>query len=98
MARFDYFPAGADGYLLDVQTDLITGLGTRLVIPLLRAAAVPVPVRRLHPIFEIEGAEYVMATHLMAAIAERQLGRPLGNLSRHYDEIVAAIEMVFLGF
>jgi toxin CcdB len=98
MARFDYFPSGSGGYLLDVQTDLITGLGTRLVVPLLPAASVPIPVRRLHPIFEIAGVEYVMATHLMAALAERQLRRPVGNLSRHYDEIAAAIEMVFLGF
>jgi toxin CcdB len=98
MARFDYFSNGGAGYLLDVQTDLVTGLGTRLVVPLLPAGAVPAPVRRLHPVFEIGQSEWVMATHLMSAVAARQLRRPTGNLTQHYDEIVAAIEMVFLGF
>jgi toxin CcdB len=98
MARFDLYRNGSDGYFLDVQTDLISGLGTRLVVPLLAADRVPQPIRRLHPIFEIEGHRFVMATHFMSAVAASQLKQPVGNLIAHYDAIVAARDMIFLGF
>ena len=39
-----------------------------------------------------------MATHLMGAIPERQLGRRVSRLLDRYDDIVAAIDMIFLGF
>lgn len=97
MARFDVY-ATAEGYLLDVQTNLITGLRTRLMIPLLPPAQFPAPVRRLHPIVQVNGRSLLMATHLMAAVPERHLGRPVGNLMAQYDEIVAAIDMIFNGF
>ncbi|MBS1183360.1 MAG: plasmid maintenance protein CcdB, partial [Proteobacteria bacterium] len=39
MARFDVFPnPGGSGYLLDVQADLLDGLNTRIVVPLLPTA------------------------------------------------------------
>ncbi len=97
MARFDVCRRG-DQLLLDVQTDLIFGLNTRLVVPLVPAQVSPPPMRRLHPVFEIEASRYVMATHLMASVPSTQLGRPVGSLDRYYDQIVAAIDMVFLGF
>jgi len=31
-------------------------------------------------------------------VSTRDLGRPVDNLLRHYDRIVAAIDMIFLGF
>lgn len=98
MARFDLYRNGSDGYFLDVQTDLIWGLGTRLVVPLLATDSVPRPVRRLHPIFEVEGRSFVMATHFMSAVSASELRRPVGNLMAHYDSIVAAVDMLFLGF
>lgn len=51
MARFQVFdhPEG-DGYLLDVQTDLIDIVGTRVVVPLLPAKRTPPAVSRLHPV------------------------------------------------
>jgi len=98
MARFDVYLTGSGDYVLDVQTDLIPSMGTRLVVPLIPADKVPEPVRRLHPIFEIDGKQLVMATHLMGALPQRQLGRKLGSLWERYDDITAAIDMIFLGF
>lgn len=98
MARFDVYLTGGGDYVLDVQTDLIPPLGTRLVVPLMPAGAVPSAIGRLHPIFEIDGRRLVMATHLMGAIPERQLGRRVSRLLDRYDDIVAAIDMIFLGF
>jgi toxin CcdB len=35
MARLDVYRNGADGYLLDVQADIVYGLNTRLTVPLM---------------------------------------------------------------
>ena len=98
MARFDVYLTGSGDYLLDVQTDLIPPLGTRVVVPLMPVGAVPHAVGRLHPIFEVEGTQLVMATHLMGAVPQRELGRRIGRLWDRYDDITAAIDMIFLGF
>ncbi|MBT3334500.1 MAG: plasmid maintenance protein CcdB, partial [Rhodospirillaceae bacterium] len=62
MAKYDVFPnpSGA-GYLLDVQTELLEGLNTRIVVPLLPISEAPEPAKRLNPIFEVEGLQVVMA-------------------------------------
>ena len=97
MARYDLYPAER-GYLLDVQNDLLMGLNSRLVIPLLPIDIAPSPQRRLNPSFEIEGAEYRLVTQYLSAIRQSQLGKPIGNLKSHQATISAAIDMIFLGF
>ena len=69
MARYDLYPAER-GYLLDVQNDLLMGLNSRLVIPLLPIDIAPSPQRRLNPSFEIEGAEYRLITQYLSAIRQ----------------------------
>ena len=98
MARFDVYLTGGGDYVLDVQTDLIPPLGTRLVIPLMMPGKVPQAVGRLHPLVEVDGQTLVMATHLMGAIPQRQIGRRVGSLWERYDDVVAALDMIFLGF
>jgi len=55
-------------------------------------------MRRLHPVFEIEGRRLVMATHLIATVPVRDLGEVRFNLARHRDDIVGALDMLFQGF
>lgn len=99
MARFDVFENdGGAGYLLDVQSDLLHGLNTRVVVPLLPKPFAPSPAQRLNPVFNIEGQELVMATQYMAAVPGRELRSGVGNLAEHHDEISAALDMLFLGF
>jgi toxin CcdB len=57
MAQYGLFrDPDSEGYLLDVQTDLLDGLNTRVVVPLLPKEQAPTPAQRLNPTFEIEGA------------------------------------------
>lgn len=99
MARFDVYPNRAgNGYLLDVQSNLLSGLNTRVVIPLLTADVAPQPADRLNPVFEVEGTQVVMATQFMAAIPEPELTAPAGNLASRQAEISAALDLLFLGF
>ncbi|NGO49820.1 CcdB family protein [Allomesorhizobium camelthorni] len=99
MARYDLFSSvGAEGYLLNVQTDLLDHLKTRVVIPLLPAGTTPPPVKRLNPIFEIGGQKYVLATQLLSAVPVQELTRREDSLSRYHDQIVGALDMLFQGF
>ena len=67
MAQFQVFRTAGDRLVLDLQTDLID-TGTRVVAPLLPAASGPTAIRRLEPVFKIEGSDYVLHTAEMAAI------------------------------
>lgn len=87
-----------DGFLLDLQSDLIDGLPTRVVVPLYPMEPGIRPVKRLHPIFQIEGRSYVVATHQIAAVPTTELSAPLTNLTSKYDDITRAVHMLFQGF
>ncbi|HEY4193768.1 MAG TPA: CcdB family protein [Mesorhizobium sp.] len=99
MARYDVFsnPTGP-GYLLEVQADLLEDLNTRVVVPLVPHDVKLKAVRRLNPVFMIEGRQYVLFTHLIATIPAVRLTGPRTNLIRHHDEIVTALDMLFQGF
>ncbi|RUW59199.1 CcdB family protein [Mesorhizobium sp. M7A.F.Ca.US.008.03.1.1] len=99
MARFDVFAGRPEGsYLLDVQSDLLDNFTTRVVVPLLPLAAVPPPMRKLHPTFEINGQKLVMVTHLIATVAASELVDSRLNLLKQHDVIVDALDMLFQGF
>ena len=52
-------------------------------------------MRKLHPTFEINGRKLVMATHLIATVPASKLGESRLNLTKHPDDIVAALDMLF---
>jgi toxin CcdB len=99
MARFDLFanPDG-DGFLLDVQANLLDGLNTRVVVPLLPILSAPAPAGRLNPVIAIEAEPHVMVTQFMAAVPAAILRAPVANLARHDVEIGNALDMLFVGF
>lgn len=86
-------------YLLDVQSDLLDGLQTRVVIPLTKAAALTrKPVAHLMPLVPFDGDTYVLMTPQLAGITRNELGPRAGNLTEHRDTIVAAMDFLLLGF
>jgi toxin CcdB len=99
MAKYDLFrnPDGA-GYLLDVQTDLLAGLNTRIVVPLLPAALAPVPARRLNPVVELDEGPHVMVTQFLSAVPAALLKAPVGTLGTRFAEVTAAIDLLLQGF
>lgn len=98
MARFDVHRL-TDGILvLDIQADLLSDFKTRLVAPLLPAKTTPRSLERLHPIFAIERQDYVMATHLIAAVPVRELGPVAASLADRHEAIMAAIDMLVTGY
>ena len=105
MARFDVFrnigPHAADTpYLLDVQSDLLSGLETRIVIPLRRRDSFPVVSlpANLTPTFKVEGIECILETPKLAAVPLRILKIPVESLIASQFEIVAAVDFLFQGY
>lgn len=99
MPRFDLYPApSGQGYLLDVQTDLLSGLNTRIVVPLLPAAQAPKPATILNPGFQIGGQPHVMVTQFLSAVPASLLKAPAGNLGAEADNITRALDFLYQGF
>jgi toxin CcdB len=82
-------------YLLDIQSNLLSDLATRVVVPLVRAGAFGRPASRLHPTFLLDGEQVVMATHLLAAIRARSLGEAVASLDDHRDAVTSAIDVLW---
>ena len=73
MARFDVYH-GKNGYLLDVQADLLEGINTRIVVPLLSKGRSLEAAHQLKPVFEINDFALRMFTQLIAAVPRSALG------------------------
>lgn len=99
MPKYDVFPnPSGDGYLLNVQTDLLGDLNTRVVVPLLPKSKAPKPATRLNPVFEVDGKHMVMVTQFLAAVPVGVLKSQVANLNDEFEQITIAIDMLMQGF
>ncbi len=103
MAQFDVYanpnPAtcGEIPYMVDVQSDLLDPLATRVVIPLVRQSAMPKPARHLNPVFDVDGERVVLSTAELAGVPKSAVGRVVGSLSPTRDEILRAMDFLIAG-
>jgi len=77
---------------------LLSGITTRIVVPLLPKPFPIFPARRLNPVFHMENQECVMATQSLVAIPSGLLKTPIASLAAHSDQITDALDMLFQGF
>ena len=104
MAQFDFYrnPDAASRrrvpFLLDIQSELLEPLATRVVVPL-RAldAAEALRMNRLMPVFDVEGRRVVMDTPQLAGVQRQAIGERVGSLVPARHEIVAALDMLISG-
>lgn len=105
MACFDVFPntgphANTTPYLLDVQSDLLDGLDSRMVVPLRSIehfAKVKLPTL-LTPVLTIQGKDYLLETPKMGAVPKRILKSPVTSLADEQARITAALDFLFQGY
>ena len=81
-------------FLLVVQGDLVMVRSSRVVVPLVRAAAAGAPIKGLMPVFEIGGERVVMMTPQIAGVSIHDLGDVVANLSERRHEIRTAIDIL----
>ena len=105
MARFDVYANSAGKlddvpYLLDVQSDVLSALDTRVVVPLRRRdrfSSIHVPAN-LMPSVTVDGIECLLEIPKLAAVPTRILKQPLASLNQQQFEITAALDFLFQGF
>ena len=99
MARFDvYAEPDGFGFLLDCQADLLNGLSTRLMVPLMPRPDAPIAGARLNPIFEVGGMEVAMVTQFAGAVPVRELGERVTSLADEQSKIMNALDMLIIGY
>ncbi len=85
-------------YLLNVQSNLLEDLGTRIAVPLYPAATMKgKTIQTLTPTFEIDGKQYVMMTPQLAGISKKLLGASVADLFAKRDEIISALDLLIAG-
>ncbi|WBH15254.1 CcdB family protein [Sphingomonas radiodurans] len=94
MAKFDVYPDGEGEYWLDCQSDLLSALNSRLVVPLRNAERYNSSDHRLNPRFSICGEEWVMLTHFAAAVPAKVLRQPVASLIAQEYEIGRALDVL----
>lgn len=84
--------------LLDVQSELLESLSTRVVIPLYIPAAVQDGIiATLMPRIEVDGEPYIAVTPELAGIAKKSLGAQVSDVSHRRYEIIAALDLLLTG-
>lgn len=96
---YNTHPTSSYPYLLDVQSDLIDVLSTRLVVPLylLDKVRTKIPAR-LCPEIEVNGERYLAMMHEMASVRLSQMGDIAGNANEQRNQIKGAIDFLIDGF
>lgn len=84
-------------YLLDVQSDLLEDLDTRVIVPLRAAAGVPHLVTRLNPVLTVDGVALMMDTPQLVGYPRAALKRPVANLGASAFDIQNALDFLFAG-
>jgi toxin CcdB len=103
MAQFDVFRNGSRStrqsvpYLLDLQADLLAGSVRCIVAPLVLQRIMTPLIKRLYPVFAIEGNDVAMSTLELVSVPRGVLGARVTSLADRRGDILAAIDLLFFG-
>ena len=85
-------------FWLDVQSDFVESLSTRVIVPLRVHSGETPTTDRLNPLFQIEGKKVFAETQSLVAVPVRVLRRPVGSLCEHRTDIESALDFLFRGY
>jgi toxin CcdB len=80
-----------------LQSEIADTGQDRIVAPLVARRRIPGVTGRLTPVVKVDGAEHVLLVPRMTAVAALDLRTVRDQLVAHRNEIVAAIDYLFLG-
>ena len=102
MARFDVyrFSSKAAPLVVDVQSEVLDGLASRVVIPLVPTEqSLREALPRLKPRITVNNKDYILMTTDLSALPRSRLGPWVGNIdTTHHDDITDALDFLFFGF
>lgn len=86
-------------FLLDIQSELLSLLDTRVVVPLyLKSAAKVHPISQLTPVISFQNKILVAMVPELAGVSKRHLGKAVGQLADVRPEMLAALDLLVTGF
>ena len=104
MAQFDVYenPSGASKkaypFILDIQSDLLENIATRIVVPLaVYGKFKNEEMKGLTPKVSFENEELLILIPQLASMPAKTLKNPVGTLSHFRDEILAALDLAITG-
>lgn len=102
MARFEIYRndsihQATTPYFVDVQSNVLDPLNTRVVIPLRRLDRFPQVLlpKDLTPIFVIEGIECMLDTPKLAAIPKSELKVRVSSIGTQQEAVMTALDRLF---
>jgi toxin CcdB len=100
MAHLDVYPMpgrARRGYVMDVQANVLSGLATRVVVPLMKEGTVRPVAAGLKPVFSVKGRRNVMLTQAIAAVPHRELREAVGSLQDQRETVLRALDLLLRG-
>jgi toxin CcdB len=86
-------------FLLDVQSNLLSNLNTRLVIPLSPVGSFNNQlIKNVNISIRIQNKDYILLTQQMAAIPEHMLGDEVVCCEEQRHDILGCIDFLITGF
>ena len=82
--------------VIELQSDLLVSLDVCVIAPLRRLELIT-PIRRLNPVFDVQGIKVVLAPTEIVGIRRNLLGRPVGSLAAERYAITAALDLILTG-
>jgi toxin CcdB len=99
MARFHVYRLLSDNILaIDLQSDLLGDLKSRVMAPLYLLEETPWFFQRLTPKFVIEGQTHIVAIQRMAAVSCHEIGEEVADFSSDSDIIIRSLDFLFQGY
>ncbi len=85
-------------YFVNVQSDLLDELNSRLVIPLSPHKTLnQTNVKKLCPIIDIDEGCFVLLTHQITTVPKSILKKEISSLENYRYEILGAIDLLLTG-
>lgn len=94
MAQFDVYRVRGGALAVDCQSDILSALATRFVVPLSPAEAKLTANQRLSPVFPVDGKDWMLMTPLARTIHVRDVETTLTSLAFDRYAIQRAIDIL----
>ncbi len=100
MAQYDVYRADGTSddvpFVVDIQSDILRDLATRVVIPLFRQGSFA-PIADLNPVVTVSGERHVLVTQQIGAVPLTTLKTRAGSLAGDWHRISRAVEALLSG-
>lgn len=95
--QFDVYANAGEPLAVIIQSDLLSDLATRVIIPLFEPISDKEVMRALNPQVTFQSRTLILSPQLMATVFVSDLGEHLGTLDKDRDVIIRAVDALLSG-